>query len=65
MTDFYRIASLDEAGVQRIRDLEQALDRHIMAFEPGLDVASLSDGQLAQIRQLEEELGVTLIVYEG
>lgn len=65
MTDFYRIASLDEAGLQRIRDLEQDLGRHIMAFEPGLDVASLSDEQLARIRELEEALGVTLIVYEG
>lgn len=65
MTKFYQIARLDDAGLARIRELEQELDRHIMAFEPGLDIATLSEEQVARIAALEEELGVTLLVYEG
>jgi hypothetical protein len=64
MTQFLKIAHLDEDGVERVRALEADLNRHIMAFEPGLTIANLSDEQLAQIRQLEEDLGVTLLVYE-
>lgn len=65
MTEFYQIAKLDDGGVERIRELEQELNRHIMAFEPGLDIAALSEEQIARIAALEEELGVTLLVYEG
>ena len=63
MTQFLKIAHLDDDEVDRIRELEVALDRHIMAFEPGLEIADLSEEQLAQIRALEEDLGVTLLVY--
>ena len=64
MTQFLKIAHLDEADVARIRTLEEALDRHIMAFEPGLEIADLDETQLDRIRSLEEDLGVTLLVYQ-
>jgi len=64
MTQFLKIADLDEDDVSRIRQLEATLDRHIMAFEPGLEIADLEDEQLAAIRKLEEDLGVTLLVYQ-
>lgn len=64
MTRFLKIAHLDDDDVARIRALEQELDRHIMAFEAGLEIADLAEEQLARIRALEEELGVTLLVYE-
>ena len=64
MTQFYQIANLDEAGAERIQQLEQDLGRHIMAFEPGLNIADLSEEQLAHIKALEKELGVTLLVYQ-
>lgn len=64
MTQFYQIASLNKTDLERIQQLEQDLGRHIMAFEPGLDIADLSDEQLARIKALEEELDVTLLVYQ-
>lgn len=64
MTQFLKIADLDEDGTRRIRELEVSLDRHIMAFEPGLEIADLEDEQLAAIRNLEDDLGVTLLVYK-
>lgn len=64
VTQFLKIADLDDDGVRRIRELEATLDQHIMAFEPGLEIADLEDEQLAAIRNLEEDLGVTLLVYE-
>ena len=64
MSQFLKIAHLDGQAVNRIRALEKDLDRHIMAFEPGLNIADLGEEQLAQIQNLEEELGVTLLVYQ-
>ena len=63
MTQFLKIAHLNPEDVARIRALEEALDRHVMAFEPGLEIADLDESALAQIKALEEELGVTLLVY--
>lgn len=64
MSDFLKVADLNEEDVTRLRALEQELGVHIMAFEPGLNVADLSSEQLARIRMLEKELGVTLIAYQ-
>lgn len=64
MTQFYQIASLNKTDLERIQQLEQDLGRHIMAFAPGLDIADLSEEQLARIKTLEEELDVTLLVYQ-
>ena len=65
MTQFLKIANLEEESVARIRALEEELGSHIMAFAPGPDVASLPADQLERIKALEEELGVTLLVYES
>ena len=64
MTQFLKIAHLDDDEVAQIRELEQELDRHIMAFEAGLEIADLGEDQLARIRALEDELAVTLLVYQ-
>lgn len=64
MTQFLKIANLEEENVARIRALEQELGAHIMAFAPGPDIAPLPNEQLERIKALEEELGVTLLVYE-
>lgn len=64
MTQFLKIAKLEEESVARIRSLEEELGAHIMAFAPGPDIASLPTEQLEGIKALEEELGVTLLVYE-
>ena len=65
MTEFLKIARLEEESVARIRALEKEYEVHIMAFAPGPDIASLPTDQVERIKALEEELGVTLLVYEG
>lgn len=64
MTEFLKIAQLDEDSVAQIRALEKELSVHIMAFTAGLDIASLPGDKVERIKALEEELGVTLLVYE-
>lgn len=58
-----KIARLDETAVAHLRELEQALDKHIMAFEPGLEFAALSEDDMARVEALEKDLGVILLVY--
>lgn len=65
MANFLQIAPLSQEEVGRIRELEEAIGKHIMAFVPGLEVADLDDAQVAQVQALEADLGVTLLVYEG
>ena len=64
MTQQLRIARLDDGAVAKIQELEQATDKHIMAFEPGLRFANLAQAELEKIQTLEKELGVILIVYD-
>lgn len=64
MTQHLKIAKLDQQAVARIEALEQAIGKHIMAFDEPLSFAMLSRAQLQQIQELEQELGVTLIVYD-
>lgn len=63
MAEFLKIATLDSTGVNKIRSLEQATGTHIMAFEMGLELASLSEEQMNAMKALEKDLGVILIVY--
>lgn len=65
MANFLQIAPLNKEDVSRIRELEEAIGKHIMAFAPGLEVADLDDEQVAQVQALEADLGVMLLVYEG
>lgn len=65
MAQFLKIAHLEREDIARVRALEDAVGLHIMAFEPGPDVASLTESQLEQVKELEEELGVTLLVYQS
>ncbi|MFO8035702.1 MAG: hypothetical protein R6U57_03640 [Anaerolineales bacterium] len=64
MTEFLKIAHLDDESVTQIKEIEKEMDVHIMAFESGLDIADLSEGQLNRIQALEDALGVTLVVYK-
>jgi hypothetical protein len=63
MAEFLKIAELSAGDVEKIRGLERSTDTHIMAFEPGLQVANLSELHMESVQSLEEELGVILIVY--
>jgi predicted metal-dependent HD superfamily phosphohydrolase len=59
-----KIAELDSDAVAKIRSLEKEFGKHIMAFEPGMHLTSLSEAQLVKIRELEEDLGVILLAYD-
>lgn len=64
MSHQLRIAQLGKDAVERILALEEATNKHIMAFEQGLRFANLAPEELAEIQALERELGVILIVYD-
>ena len=64
MAQQLKIAHLDETAVVKVRALEDATGKHIMAFQSGPPFADLSKEHLEQVQELEEKLGVTLLVYE-
>ncbi len=64
MTEFLKIAELDEDSVAKIRDLENSLGSHIMAYQSGLNLSSLTETQVHEIKALEKQLGVILIAYD-
>lgn len=64
MSQQLRIAHLNEQAAAKIRELEKATSKHIMAFEEGLRFAALADDELEKIQALEKELGIVLIVYD-
>ena len=65
MTQQLKIAHLDETAVAKLRTLEQATGKHIMAFQHGPSFAQLSDEHLDKVQALEKELGVVLLVYDN
>lgn len=64
MAEFLKIAQLDENSVAKIQNLEKFLGSHIMAYEPGLDIADLTEAQMQALWALEKELGFILVAYE-
>lgn len=63
MTQQLKIAHLNEKAQAKVRALEQAINKHVMAYERGIRFADLSDEELAQVHALEKELGVILLAY--
>jgi hypothetical protein len=59
----YMIAHLSVEESDMIQDLERELKVCALAVEPGLELAELSEEELARVREVEEELGVNLIIY--
>ena len=64
MAEFLKIAALESDDVAKIRDLEASLGTHIMAFQPGLQMAELTDEQVEAVQSVEEKLGVILLAYD-
>ena len=60
-----KIANLDEEGIKRIRQMEEAMGSLIVALEPHYPLAELEDDQIGRLRDLEKELGVVLIAYQS
>ncbi|MEW5867861.1 MAG: hypothetical protein AB1894_01185 [Chloroflexota bacterium] len=59
-----KIATLDEAGLEKLRQMEAAMGTLILALEPHYPMAALSDEQIEKLQALEQELGVVLIAYQ-
>lgn len=59
----YQIAHLENDQSTRIHDLEEELDVCVLALEPGLELAELDASQLARVKEVEQQTGVTLVVY--
>jgi hypothetical protein len=58
-----KIATLDDETIEKIRSLEEAIGKHIMAFEPGVSLARLTADEVKKVDALEKEINVTLLVY--
>ncbi len=63
MAQHLKIATLSEDSAAKLKELESEMDVQIMAFEPGTQLAKLTKQQLNRIKSLEDDLGVTLLVY--
>ncbi len=61
----YKISDISEEIVGKVKALESEMDVHIMAIEPGLEYAELSDEQIHKIQALEGESSKTLLVYKN
>ena len=60
-----KIANLDEASIKRIRQMEESMGTLIVALEPHIPPAELSEEQMEKLQALEQELGVVLIAYQS
>ena len=63
MAQFLKIAELSANDVEKIRNLERSLGTQIMAFQPGLDTADLTDEQVQAVKVVEKQLGVILLAF--
>jgi hypothetical protein len=58
-----KIAELDKARLAKVRALEEELGTYVVALEPQLPLANLTDEQLERLQAAEAELGVVLLAY--
>jgi len=61
----YHVASLSESALARVRGLESALGKPVVALEPAAPVAELTNRELLDLQHAEQELGVVLVAFEG
>ena len=59
-----KIANLDEASLQKVRDLEEQMESVILVLEPHRPLADLTPEQVERLQSLEKELGVLLLAYQ-
>ena len=61
----FQHASLDDSKLDCLRGLERRLGKVLVAREPRATLAALSDAEVAQVKEAEQQLGVVLVAYEG
>ena len=59
-----KIADLDETSIERIRQMEESMGTLIVALEPHVPLAELTEEQVRKLQDLEKELEVVLIAYQ-
>ena len=59
-----KIADLDEASIDRIRQMEEAMGTLIVALEPHVPLAELTEEQVRKLQDLEKEMGVVLLAFQ-
>ena len=64
MASQYQPANISDQELEQLKDLEENLDKVIVAVEPEPKFASLNDNELANLQQTEKKLGVVMLAYE-
>lgn len=59
-----KIANLEEADLKKVQQMEESMGTLILALEPHIPLAELTDDQVEKLSALELELGVVLIAYQ-
>ena len=59
-----RYARLDREKLARLTALEAKLGSWVVAVEPEVELANLSDAELRELQTAEQELGVILLAYK-
>lgn len=59
-----KIADLDQASIERIRQMEESFGTLIVALEPHVPLAELTEEQVRKLQGIEKEMGVVLIAYQ-
>ena len=60
----YQPALISDQDLQTIRNLEDNLNKVIVAIEPEPKFAEFSESELTNLQQTEKELGVVMLAYE-
>ena len=60
----FTYADLDDAGLKKVRIMEEQLGSVVIVMERLVPAASLSEEQLERIQSLEKDLGVVLVAYQ-
>lgn len=58
------IKTLDGNKLSKLQELEKKIGYCLVAFEPPVKVATISDAQLMQIQALEKELNAVVVAYD-
>ena len=59
-----KIANLDEADLKKVQQMEETMGTLIIALEPHIPLAELTEEQVEALNVLEKDLGVVLIAYQ-
>ncbi len=60
----YQPVALDDSKLECLQGLESKLGKLLVALEPRAPLASLSETELAEVREAEQQLGVVLVAYD-